>query len=207
LDDRVTFASKITITRILMVPVFAALAIAYAHTVKSGQPDESLRGWALAFYITAAVSDGIDGWIARHFNQRSKFGAYIDPIADKALLLTGVITLSLVDWGTEGWRLPVWFVVIVVLRDCIILGGINVLYYKRHTVNIVPHWSGKVCTVTQMIALGWVMLKVAPFPPTWPCIVAAVFTVWSAVTYFRQGLHILRQSATCNVDPKVTRSR
>jgi hypothetical protein len=58
-----------------------------------------------------------------------------------------------------------------------------------------------------MIALGWVMLKVAPFPPTWPCIVAAVFTVWSAVTYFRQGLYILRQSATCNVVPKVARSR
>ncbi|MCX6868587.1 MAG: CDP-alcohol phosphatidyltransferase family protein [Verrucomicrobia bacterium] len=202
-----TFASKITITRILMVPVFAVLAIAYGGTVQTGHPDETLRWWALGVFVTCAVSDGIDGWIARHFNQRSKFGAYIDPIADKALLLTGVITLSLVDWGHDGWRLPVWFAVIVVLRDCIILGGINVLYYKRLKVNIIPHWSGKVCTVTQMIALGWVMLKVAPFPPTWPCIVAAVFTGWSAVTYFRQGLHLLRQAATRDVDPKVARAR
>jgi CDP-diacylglycerol--glycerol-3-phosphate 3-phosphatidyltransferase len=188
-----TFASKITITRILMVPVFAVLALAYGHSVKSDSPDEALRWWALGVFVTAAAGDGIDGWIARHFNQRSQFGAFIDPIADKALLLTAGITLSLVDWGVAGWRLPFWFASIVILRDCIILGGINVLYYKKRKVRIAPHWSGKVCTVTQMFALGWVMLKVVPFPPSWPCVVAAVFTVWSAITYIRQGLHLLRQ--------------
>ncbi len=188
-----TFASKITITRMLMVPVFVMLAIAYGNTVKLGQPDEALRWWALAVFVTCAVSDGIDGWVARRFNQRSSFGAFIDPIADKSLLLTAVVTLSVIDWGADGWRLPFWFSVIVVLRDCVILGGINVLYYRRLTVQIVPHWSGKVCTVTQMVALGWVMLKVAPLPPAWPCAVAAVFTVWSTVTYVRQGLDLLRQ--------------
>ena len=176
-----------------MVPVFAAFALAYGHTVKTGHPDESLRWWALGIFVTAAASDGIDGWIARYFNQRSKFGAYMDPIADKALLLTGVITLSLVDWGRDGWRLPAWFAVIVVLRDCIILGGINVLYYKKRTVRIAPHWSGKICTVSQMFVLGWVMLKVLPIPPAWPCVVAAVFTVWSTITYIRRGLVILHQ--------------
>ena len=188
-----TFASKITLTRILLVPAFAALALAYGHTVKTGHPDEALRGWALGVFITAAASDGLDGWIARCFNQRSKFGAFIDPIADKALLLIGVITLSWVDWGMDGWCLPAWFAVIVVARDGLILGGIRWLYHKRRAVHIAPHWSGKVCTVTQMIALGWVMLKVVPYPPAWPCLVAAVFTVWSAITYVRMGLVILRQ--------------
>ena len=192
-----TFASKITIARICLVPVYAALAFYYGHTVKSGQPDESLRWWALGVFVTAAASDGIDGWIARHFNQISKFGAYIDPIADKALLLTGVITLSLVDWGSPGWRLPLWFAAIVVLRDCIILGGIKVLYCKHREVKIVPHWTGKVCTVTQMIAIGWVMLRVTDISPVYispvyPCIVAGIFTVWSCITYIRQGRHILR---------------
>ena len=122
-----TFASKITIARICLVPVFAALAFYYGHTVKTGQPVESLRWWALGVFVFAAATDGVDGWIARRFNQCSKFGAFIDPIADKALLLTGVITLSLVDWGSPGWRLPLWFAAIVVLRDCIILGGIRIL--------------------------------------------------------------------------------
>ena len=174
-----------------MVPAFAALALAYGHTVRTGHPDEALRWWALGVFIVAAASDGLDGWIARFFNQRSRFGAFIDPIADKALLLSGVITLSLVDWGLGGWCLPPWFAVIVVLRDSIILGGIRWLCYKKRAVHIAPHWSGKVCTVTQMFALGWVMLKVVPFSPIWPCVVAAVFTVWSAVTYVRQGLIIL----------------
>ncbi len=190
---RVTFASKITITRILMVPVFAAFALAYGHTVQAGRPDEPLRWWALVVYLIAAASDGLDGWIARRFNQRSAFGAYIDPIADKALLLTGVITLTLVDWGVDGWRLPAWFAIIVVARDAIILGGINVLYFNHCRVPIAPHWSGKICTVTQMFALGWVMLKVVLIAPTWPCLVAATFTGWSAVAYIRQGLRILRQ--------------
>jgi CDP-diacylglycerol--glycerol-3-phosphate 3-phosphatidyltransferase len=185
-----------------MVPVFAMLAVAYGHSVKIGQPDESLRWWALGVFITASVGDGIDGWIARCFNQRSKFGAFIDPIADKSLLLTGVITLSLVDWGLPGWRLPLWFATIVVLRDCIILGGINVLYFKHRTVHIAPHWSGKICTTTQMFALGWVMLKVVPYSPTWPCIVAAVFTAWSTVAYVRQGLRILHEPAIEDLEPR-----
>lgn len=187
-----TFASKITIARICLVPVFAALAFSYGHTVAIQQPLEAMRWWALGVFITAASTDGIDGWVARRFNQCSAFGAYIDPIADKALLLTGIITLSLVDWGTPGWHLPLWFAAIVVLRDCIILGGIKILYCHHREVKIVPHWTGKVCTVTQMFALGWVMLKVVPLSPIYPCVVAAVFTLWSSIAYIRQGQAILR---------------
>lgn len=186
-----TFASKITIGRICLVPVFAILAICYGQTVTGGVPREALRWWALAVFVTAAGTDGLDGWIARRFNQCSKFGAFIDPIADKALLLTGVITLSLVDWGSPGWRLPIWFAIVVILRDCVILGGIKILYLHHRKVGIRPHWTGKVCTVAQMFALGWVMLRVTVLPPVYPCLVAGVFTVWSGIAYFRQGRRIL----------------
>jgi len=187
----VTFASKITIARICLVPVYVALAFYYGHTVQAGQPDEPLRWWALGVFVLAASSDGIDGWVARRFNQCSKFGAYIDPIADKALLLSGVITLSLVDWGAPGWRLPLWFAAIVVLRDCIILGGIKILYVNHREVKIVPHWTGKITTVAQMFAIGWVMLRVTDISPAYPCAVAAFFTVWSSIAYIRQGQRIL----------------
>lgn len=190
-----TLASKITIARICLVPVFAVLAFRYGATVTAGAPQESLRWWALGIFVFAAVTDGVDGWIARRFNQCSKFGAFIDPIADKSLLLTGVITLSLVDWGSPGWRLPLWFATLLVLRDCVILGGIEILYMNHRKVKIAPHWTGKVCTVTQMFALGWVMLRVTIFPPFYPCLVAAVFTLWSCVAYIRQGYGILRGRA------------
>ena len=187
-----TFASKITIARICLVPVYALLAFYYGHTVKIGQPEESLRWWALGVFVVAASTDGVDGWVARRFNQCSKFGAFIDPIADKALLLTGVITLSLVDWGAPGWRLPLWFAALVILRDCIILGGIRILWDHHRKVKFAPHWTGKVCTVTQMFAIGWVMLRVTDISPVYPCIVAGMFTVWSSIAYIRQGQRILR---------------
>lgn len=177
-----------------MVPVFAMLAVAYGRSVEQGRPDEPLRWWALGVFVTASLSDGLDGWIARRFNQRSKFGAFIDPLADKALLLTGVVTLTFVDWGSVGWRLPIWFAALVVLRDCVILGGLLILYSGRRKVDIAPHWSGKVCTAAQMFALGWVMLRVVWFDPFWPCVVAGIFTVWSAAAYIRQGVGILRDA-------------
>jgi CDP-diacylglycerol--glycerol-3-phosphate 3-phosphatidyltransferase len=192
LNHRVTFASKITIARICLVPVYALLAALYGATVASGSPVESLRWWALAVFVTAASTDGVDGWIARRFNQCSDFGAFIDPIADKALLLTGVITLSFIDWGAPGWRLPPWFATLVILRDCIILGGIKILYQHHRKVRIAPHWTGKACTVTQMFAIGWVMLRLTDISPTYPCSVAALFTVWSAIHYIQRGRKILR---------------
>lgn len=189
-----TFASKITLTRLLLVPVFAVLAIYYGNSIAAGHPVEWFRWAALAVFVTAAASDGLDGWIARRFNQRSKFGAFIDPLADKTLLLTGITVLSAVDWGPGGWKLPVWFCALVIVRDIIIVAGLAYLHNTHHKVAIKPHWSGKVCTVAQMFALGWVMLRIYLLPPIYPCVIAAVFTIWSAVAYIRQGLAILHES-------------
>lgn len=186
-----TLASKITVGRLLLVPVFAGLTLHYDHLREIGQSDERWRVAALWVFIIAAASDALDGFIARKFNQRSDFGAFIDPIADKTLLLTGLSLLTWVDWGASGWRLPLWFFLLIIARDALILGGISYLWYRGKTVKIAPHWSGKICTVTQMIALGCVMLSLSPIPPLYPCALAAIFTLWSGVAYFRTGLTIL----------------
>lgn len=189
-----TVASKITLTRLFLVPVFAVLAIYYGISIEEGHPEEWLRDWALAVFIIASASDGLDGWVARRFNQQSRFGASIDPIADKALLLTALITLSLVEWGPDGWQIPLWFSALVIVRDCLILGGVALLHFINHHVPIRPHWTGKVCTFTQMFALGWVMLRIIPIDPIYPCAVAAFFTIWSGYAYFKEAAHQLRDS-------------
>ncbi|MDP4624207.1 MAG: CDP-alcohol phosphatidyltransferase family protein [Akkermansiaceae bacterium] len=186
-----THATKVTVARMFLVPVFAFLAIAYGRSVTNHLPDENLRIAALSVFILAAASDGIDGWIARRFNQRSDLGAYLDPIADKFLVLTAVIVLTIFDWGESGWSLPLWFTIIVLLRDSVILGGIRILYSAKRKVAIRPHWTGKVCTVSLFFALGWVMLKVVPFSPAYPCAIAVVFLLWSMLEYIRQGVKIL----------------
>lgn len=187
-----TLASKITVTRLFLVPVFVVLALYYGRSIKEGQPVEWLRIAALVVFVTASVSDALDGFIARHFNQRSAFGAMIDPIADKTLLLTGITTLSLIDWGSEGWRIPLWFTALVIVRDCVILGGICILWYCKVSVKIDPHWSSKVCTFAQMVALAWVMLRMVAVSPIYACAVAGFFTVWSGVAYVRQGWKMLQ---------------
>ncbi|MDA7936187.1 CDP-alcohol phosphatidyltransferase family protein [Akkermansiaceae bacterium] len=187
-----TYATLITLLRFFMVPVFCVLAIRYGDSVAAGDPNEKVRWFAVITYITAAALDGLDGWVARRFDQKSLMGSILDPLTDKALLLTGLITLTLVDWG-QDWHLPMWFLILVILRDTEIIVGIWILYFINRRVPIRPHWSGKVCTVTQMIALGWVMLKLFDLSPIYPVAIATVFTLWSGVEYFREGLRQLRE--------------
>src|SRR2546425_11437970 len=95
-----TTANKVTIARILMIPFFVMMAIYY------GRDKEDWQRWcAIGIFVAAAASDGIDGYIARHFNQKSRLGVILDPIADKGLLLAGIITLSFSNWAYE---FPVW---------------------------------------------------------------------------------------------------
>lgn len=191
-----TLASKVTLGRIFLVPVFASYVARYSSSVRSDLPDEKLRWIALSLFILASASDGLDGWIARHHNQRSKFGAFIDPLADKFLLITAILSLSAFPWGDENWRIPPWFATLVITRDILI--GIGIFWVKRKArdVHYSPHWTGKVCTVTQMIAIGWVMLKFDVLPPLYPCIVASLFTLWSAFNYYQEAVRQIRQSRT-----------
>ncbi len=185
-----TFANVITLVRFALIPIFAWVAAQYGQTVDAASPIESLRWTALTIYITASVLDGIDGWVARRFDQQSEIGAALDPIADKLLLMTGLAVATFVNWGTD-WHLPNWFIILVISRDIMILGGVAYLHYLNGKVPITPHWSGKICTVTQMIAMGWIMLKFTDIDPLFPTILATIFTLLSAFYYFQMGLRQL----------------
>lgn len=182
-----TFASKITLGRIALVPVFAFYVARYGWSVRTDDPDETLRWIALGLFIFASATDGVDGWVARRFNQCSKFGAFIDPLADKFLLITAIAYLSVYPWGVGNWRIPPWFMWLVIARDALIVIGIAIVKKRAGRVGYSPHWTGKACTVTQMIAIGWVMLKWIHLPPLYPCVLAAVFTVWSGYEYLRDA--------------------
>ena len=94
-----TTANKITVIRILMIPAFVLMAIYYGQSIKRGEPIEWQRYAAIVIFLVAAASDGLDGYIARHYNQKSALGVILDPIADKGLILSGIITLSISNWS------------------------------------------------------------------------------------------------------------
>ncbi len=140
-----TWANRITLFRILLIPVFAGALLYYAQSDRHGMPDERLRYLAFALFLTAAVSDGIDGYLARHWNQRTQLGAFLDPLADKLLALTALLSLSLIGFRTLP-TFPLWFPLLVISRDVLLAGGALTFHLLHHPFVVRHHWTGKVPT-------------------------------------------------------------
>src|SRR6266850_2350014 len=196
-----TTANKITVVRILMIPAFVTMAIYYGQSIQRHEPLEWQRFTAIAIFILAAVSDGLDGYVARHYNQRSSLGVILDPIADKGLLLSGIITLSISNWSQVDphyGKFPAWFPVLVITRDVVIVTGSLLLHVLNGKVRVRPSWTGKVATVLQMVAIAWVMLQMRTPPLIYIVIAAGFFTLVSGVIYFRNGLRQLSAEGHAN---------
>lgn len=196
-----TTANKITIVRILLIPAFVTMAIYYGQSVQRGEPLEWQRFAAISIFLLAAVSDGLDGYVARRYNQRSTLGVILDPIADKGLLLSGIITLSISNWSdvdANYGSFPAWFPVLVISRDVVILVGSGVLQLLNGTVKVRTSWTGKVATVLQMAALAWVMLQLRFLPLLYVVAAAAFFTFVSGVIYVMDGVRQLQAEGHAN---------
>jgi len=150
---RMTTANKVTILRILLVPFFVVEMLYY---VQDGNEVHRLVG-LLAYAITA-ILDGVDGYIARRYNQRSELGAILDPIADKLLLVSGVVLLSF-DHRPFLGKIPLWLTGTIIGRDLLLLIGLVVIQITVGKVIVHPRIMGKIATVLQMIAVFWVLLK------------------------------------------------
>jgi cardiolipin synthase len=165
----VTIPNFITIARLLSVPLIIWLIIA----------DRFMD--ATIVFILAGLSDAADGFIAKRFGAASELGAYLDPIADKALLVSAFVTL-----GFKG-ALPAWLAVLVVSRDFLIIGGI-ILAYMLATRCDAPPWVSKANTVAQIVLLALVLFGEAGATVLRPLLAAAVLltaalTVASAAAY------------------------
>lgn len=185
-----TLPNQITILRILLIPVFVLLAVYYGHSVEAGTPEEMLRVTAIIVFVIAALSDGVDGWLARSWGLKSKLGAMLDPIADKGLMLTAIITLSVSNWDRS---LPLWFPVIVITRDIIIVVGWMVLHFLNNYAEVHPSILGKVTTFFQMLTIITVLLQWHYYE--FVVIITGVMTFISGMGYIFNGVRILRAHA------------
>ena len=201
-----TTANKITVTRLLLIPVFVILAAYYSQSIKNGAEQIAFRIAALVVFAVAALSDALDGYIARNFNQMTPFGKVLDPIADKLLLLSGVITLSVTSWHAG---LPIWFAGLVIARDAIIISGVVMVKHIAGHVELKPLYASKVCTFFQLSTVVWVLLDFwskdgRPLPLNLLIAVAAVLTVITGASYIREGIHQLRESGHFHPDSDVS---
>jgi CDP-diacylglycerol--glycerol-3-phosphate 3-phosphatidyltransferase len=183
--SRLTLANKITIIRILLIPVFVMFAVYYVRDLQEWQ-----RWAAIAVFLTAAITDGVDGYVARRFSQKSRLGTLLDPLADKLLLVSALVLLS-IDNGEAFDRLPLWFPVLIISRDLFLLGGAIVLQFMHGNFVGCPRVVGKIATVCQMITLGWVLLKIGHPSFHYPLYAAGLFTFLSVIWYTYDGIRAL----------------
>jgi cardiolipin synthase len=181
-----TTANKITILRILLIPFFVVELLYY---VRSGI--ENCRWAAIATFALASVLDGVDGFIARHFHQISELGKVLDPLADKLLLVSAIVTLSF-NHGDHLGQIPLWLIGTIIGRDLLILVGLIVIHHTVGKVAVRPRYSGKIATVLQMAVVIFLLLKWdAGQGATWLKYVelaAAIFTGVSGFSYTWDGM-------------------
>lgn len=172
-----TLANRLTILRILMTPAITILLL-YRHMEA-----------AIALFLLAGITDGLDGFVARRRGQRTALGMVLDPLADKLLLMSSVITLTILR------ELPRWFTIIVVSRDLILIGGAVILYMFVGKVSMPPSWLGKWTTCLQIatVLLGMLDNLVPVLRVTvMPCaVITTALTIASGLDYVYRGTRLL----------------
>ena len=175
-----TTANKITILRVVLIPVF--LLLAYTGHLY----------WALAVYIVACLSDFADGYIARHCNQITDFGKFMDPLADKVLVMAALC------YFVQAGRMPGWALAVVLFREFAV-SGLRLIAVEQGRV-IAAAWSGKVKTAATMLCLCAMLLFPAPGPgDSAPDFVARIgsavivlTTLYSGIEYFIKNRDVFK---------------
>ncbi|MGI8468375.1 MAG: CDP-alcohol phosphatidyltransferase family protein [Pyrinomonadaceae bacterium] len=150
----VTIPNLLTFVRMALVPVFASLLF-YGYF-----------GWALLVFFFAGISDGVDGFVARRFNQQSSLGTILDPIADKLLMTTAFIILTLphiLPADDRHFPIPFWVSASVIGRDILIVAVALAIFIMTGFRGFKPSFLGKVSTVVQILTVGIVLIA-AVFP-------------------------------------------
>jgi cardiolipin synthase len=169
--------NALTLIRILLIPLFVIFLIS-----KSFQN-------ALITFVIAGITDGLDGFIARIWHQRTELGSYLDPIADKLLLASAFVTLAILR------IIPSWLTVIVMSRDILIVLGFWVLTMTNHKPTLKPRYTSKITTVFQILTVTWALLSVLQWRVEFlfPIFLrlTAFFTILSGVHYIYIGNKLL----------------
>jgi cardiolipin synthase len=172
----VSIPNLITLGRILLVPV-VVWAIASNQMLI-----------AFLLFMSAGISDAIDGFLAKRFGMASELGAYLDPLADKVLIVSIYVSLGIAD------ALPRWLVILVVSRDLLIVGGVLFSWLLNKPVGVKPHMVSKVNTAAQLLLVGLVLAALgfgfdAGWALTLTMIAVAALTLASVAVYLREWVH------------------
>ena len=179
-------ANKLTVLRVILVPVFVLIMLIW--------PAKN-NIVALIIFIIASLTDYLDGYVARHYNQTTDFGKFLDPLADKLLVMAAL--LIFVGWG----QMPSWCAMIIIAREFAV-SGLRMVAASSGLV-IAAAWSGKIKTASSLVAICIMLLGslhgivlFGSFTLNTLCIIVMlVTTIWSGAEYFIKNKHVLKGKA------------
>ena len=164
-------ANKLTLLRVVMIPLF--LLVLYLDVPGANY-------WALAIFVIASLTDTLDGYIARHYNQTTDFGKFMDPLADKCLVTAAML------WFVEIGQMPGWALLVVIIREFGV-SGLRMVAADKGRV-IAAGWSGKVKTASTMVCIVLMLLPIAALVNNICVAVIVLATIYSGVEYFMKNL-------------------
>ena len=169
-------ANKLTILRVLMIPAF--LLVLYLRVPYANY-------WALGIFAVASLTDMLDGYIARHYNQITDFGKFMDPLADKCLVTAALL------WFVEIGQMPAWVVLVVIVREFGV-SGLRMVAADKGRV-IAAGWSGKVKTASTMVCIVLMLLPISIWINNICVAVIVLATLYSGVEYFMKNMDVLSE--------------
>lgn len=183
-----SLANKLSLFRILLVPAFVLCLVYY----RPGE-GEFLRYLAVGLFALGVVTDAVDGYVARAEQQATRLGAILDPAADKLLLVTAFLSLSLISSLPAAYHLPAWVPILVLSRDLIIVAGWLLIVLVTGDLQAQPSRLGKATTFFQMLTIVCVLLGL-PFAKG-ILFLAMALTILSGIGYLRRGNRLLNFAA------------
>lgn len=167
-------ANKLTMLRVFMIPAF--LLVLYLQV-------PGATYWAMAIFIVASITDWVDGYIARNYNQTTDFGKFMDPLADKCLVTAAML------WFVDIGQMPGWALLIVIVREFAI-SGVRMQAANKGRV-IAAAWSGKVKTASTMVCIVLMFLPIGQMLNSICVAIIVLTTIYSGVEYIMKNLDVV----------------
>lgn len=198
---KLSWANRITILRILLIAPFVSCILKINDAGLGEQLRLALRYAAVAIFLFMAISDGLDGFLARKNGKSTRLGAFLDPTADKLLITSACLLLASHRAGVDGFILPSTVVVLIIGKDVLLFIGFLIIYFMTGKVHIVPALAGKAATALQLSMVAAILIapEVAPVLPGWIWFLrvlwwsAAIAAIVAILVYIRIGSRFIEQ--------------
>ena len=155
---KLNWANQITILRILLIVPFVSCMLKINDDALTQALRDAVRYVAFAIFMAMAISDGIDGYLARRIKQTTRLGAFLDPLADKLLITSACLLLASQRAGVKGFPLPPTVVVLVIGKDLLLLIGFIIVYFITFQIRIAPALVGKIATALQLSMVAGILV-------------------------------------------------